>query len=568
MPSAKDVYNAFTTQQARQDIIIESVKREQKETIREFESSSESLERAVAGQFPTVDSFPLPLMTAASRLQGAGFGRDYVHLVQSLRADDTRNRVEQTKLVSQHGMTDALGRQITALDQQIATQAQTLAAVSQNIAPLTRKLKTQEERQALLSRHKEKFDVAISDSNAPIYTSFSLAKWVFNEEWRHGRNAIKDFKKRGGKSIDKGNEDIEQQEAEAKALAKIAAEATALRDAQLLERTRLQKVQTAINQLDSTFMGEGKIHATLTSTFAGLLQAEESAKFLGKALPQAQAEPLMLEALKHRNLHVIYDNLEQLRVQAEAAAGKAGEPIKKLKEVARRAPTKSIDFDLEVMETQFGAFNAAAEGYLGQARNARQTLRDFPETYRRKSDQSSTTSSSDDTYLIMNNMLMQQMWFNAASANSTAVHSYCPPSSDATASPHAPATGSIPAPDGAASAASGPHSAAPTAPHFATPSFHAPSLTGSLQLPSLDAGSISVPTIDSGHHGGGSSGGGGHSSGYDGGGYSSGGGGYDGGGGGGGGCDGGGGGGCMITMIEPSRPSRKMARVKAVRLSA
>jgi len=516
MPSAREVYSAFQSHLDRQEQILVSVRMEQSQLVREFETSSERLSNIFSALFPTLDTLPLDAMTEATKSP-----RDYRHMATSLRAQDVHKQEERTTLLAAYGSPQALDDQVTKLESRIAEVADKTREVKEGLESVRLIVEPNQKRRDGLVTFFRKTGIEITDHNADAYRKFALGKWLSSKQWRAGHRAVKDFHQGGGASID---QDVVIYEAMVKRQEELVSsnknnnrEYVALHQ----EVSQLSQLRKNVAQLEAEILGDPKIHQAVCAHFVEQLTDEDVAKTFGQKFPAEQIEGLMIGVLQHRNLHTIYDNLEALRLQAEKALGQVQEPLPKLKRLVNNAPSRNIDVNLGEMETQFGAFNQAATGYVGKVQNARRVLAEFPSTYRRPSDTVIRSAYQDDIYSQMNFMLLNMMAMDSSAPIS---HGHTP------APDCGSALSSTPSIDGGVS--------------FGVPTIDigstscVPDFGSSLSLPSIpsfDTGSFSVPSPTPTYDGGG--------------------GGYGGdGGGGGGSCGGGDGGGCCTSQIE--RPRR------------
>lgn len=410
--SAGVVYKTFEAYQERQQKILASVLEEQKAVLAQYENVTEAFTAVLRSTFPTLRDLPLELMTQASRLSSTGIERDYAHLVATLIKNDANNRQQFAEKEAEFGNL----AQIKQLQNQSAEALNVVQTEYNQLLDDRQKLQRRkqiiEKELGPITEYEAQIGVQFTNQMATIYGERSFMKWATDPDWRAARSALVAYQERGGRDIERSKKTLDGLIEDIKGVEGNKSQAVNKVHSLEAQVGSLSTTVEYMERLERQYRGDDAIHAEVCANFADLLQYEDVASLLGKNLPPEQATPLMVATLKFRNLHVLYDNLEQLRVQAEAALGQFTTPVKKLKNLAKKSSYKDIEIDLDAVDSNFKQFNSAASSALAKS----SAVRGVVSNYQPSSSAVYSNDSSGDPYLAMK-IIFFQMWMQSASSN-------------------------------------------------------------------------------------------------------------------------------------------------------
>lgn len=507
MTTFKEAYRSFSDFAERQRKVKDALQLQIKETDRQISRAQTELKTEISKAFPALETFPHEKLTTAATV--AGLPKNFTMLLSAMQSDSASAEGDWDVLVEKYGKPDEVQ---TRLDKTKADIAEQLPQYKTYSSQLERIQLVLEPLNYFMRVHMGLENPTVQQvQNLITYCEgFGIDK-AFDPKWHAGRKALKSAQTYS----DLGDviETCKQRDAIGERYIKARSTISDLELCQSEDETIIK----SFVRVDAKFLTPEKMLAKLHDEVLDAIFSERFASAVAREFDDEVAGPLFLPVAKIHNLQKVATTLQPALNLADSTLGKIEAPLSKLQKGASRAPSRSVDIDLDQVEEVIVANEKMGKYYTDNAKKVRHAVSDSRYSSRNYQD----AGYSDMNMLYMSNYMLAPAYSdpNCDPTYVNCIVTGMDPGSVSSLSDANPT--SLGALSNAFDASTG-------MPHIST--HNIPDLNSIPSIPN-----VSVPTVDSGSSGGGWSPGGGSyggdssHGGYSSGGYGGGGGGGDGG---------------------------------------
>lgn len=360
MPSIRDVHDTFEKLIRNQKKIVSSLQSEREAVRQQKSGTARQLRADIAAAIPDLTAPRLVLLTRIARQSGTPY--DFTGAVAQMVETDsliqnTQREEERVWGTPQHLKNKIREEQTAqnAADREDAESRRIVQTLDARMRPIT-----------TLNRNNTP---KISRENRAQFESLKLWSFVSDTAYRQGYLALRAYAKTG-------HDYFADFDTHAEASVKNADAASRLQQ----HKSNLSDMENALNRaekLQQTYKGPDAILQTVRDQVnRQLVDNPVFAANLARDLPENIGRPLVLGALKIRNLDKIEENLDRGIKDVLATVRNLEAPMSKLSKGKRYKPSKSVNVDLAKIEKGVNA-QIAYSGYravsASRAREAVQT---------------------------------------------------------------------------------------------------------------------------------------------------------------------------------------------------